>query len=199
MFRVLICLVAGVLAGVGAIGLGRAEDQIGPFTVSVATTPSAQGITVMDLDVLNDALDEASQVLSRLGLDDVLKVPDEGIVSARTHSTPLLLRLTITRVDPARVQEILPGRASSVADLLSPLKTRLTATMARLAVTSIAIGAAGGLVLSFLFRGRIMGALAGLTGGAGAPAAIFVLTGATYDLDAFRQPLEAAAALLYLL
>lgn len=118
------------------------------------------------------------------------------MVSARTHSTPLALRLRITRVDPARATEILPRGASDLADLLSPLKARMTATMARLAATTIALGAATGFILALLFGGRILGALAGLTGGAGAPAAIFALTGATYNLDAFRHPVEAAAALL---
>lgn len=180
----------------GAIGLGKAEDQIGPLTVRVATAPAVQGRTVVDLEALREALNSASDALSRLGLEDVVDVPDAGMISARTHRTPLLLRLTITRVDPARAAEILPGGASSLVEVLSPLKTRLTATMARLATTTIAIGAGGGFLLALLLRGRILGALAGLAGGAAAPAAIFALTGATYNLEAFRRPLAAAAGLV---
>jgi hypothetical protein len=196
ILRALVCLVAGAAIGTASIGLGRAHDRVGPFTLTIATAPGVEGRTTVDLEALKQALGEATGLLSRLGLGDVVNLPEAGIVSAKTHSTPLLLRLTITEVDPDRVGEILPRQASSLVELLSPLKTRLTATLAQLAARTIAIGAAGGFLLALLLRGRILGALAGLAGGAAAPAAIFALTGATYELNAFRQPLAAAGALL---
>ncbi len=184
--RVLVCLLAGVLAGVGAIGLGKAEEQVGPFKLEIATTASSRGRTEVDLGALREALNRATGgILSRLRLDDVVNVPQAGKVSARTHAAPLLVRMRITDVDPERVREILPSGRPSLVELLSPIRTRLTATMTRLAATSVALGAAAGMVLALLFRGRILGVLAGIAGGAGAPAAIFALTAATYDLNAF--------------
>lgn len=196
IIKILFCLMAGAVAGVGAIGLGRANDQVGPFTVAISTAPAAQGRTVIDAGALREALNEGAGLLSRFGLDNVVNVPPAGKVSARTHPTPLLVKLTITKVDPQKVRDVLPARAFSVADLLAPLKTRLTATMARLAAQTLAVGGAGGLLLALVLRGKILGALAGVAGGAGAPAFIYALTAATYDLDAFRRPLAAAANLL---
>lgn len=196
ILKALVCLVAGAAIGTASIGLGRAHDRVGPFTLTIATAPAVEGRTTVDLEALKQALGATAGLLSRLGLGDVVNLPEAGIVSAQTHSTPLLLRLTITEVDPDRVSAILPRRASSLLELLSPLKTRLTAAMAQLAARTIAVGAAGGFLLGLLLRGRILGALAGVAGGAAAPAAIFALTGATYDFNAFRQPLAAAGALL---
>lgn len=194
LIRAFLCLIAGAIAGYGAIGLGRAQDQAGPLSVNIATSPAAEGRTEIDLQVLKEALERRAGVLSRLGLQNVVPIPQAGVVSARTHSSPLLLKLTVTGIDPARVIEILPRGPVSLAGLLAPLKTQLTAAVARLAVRTMALGALGGLVVSFVFRGRILGAFAGVAAGAAAPAVVFALTAASFDLNAFSNPSAAVGA-----
>lgn len=124
---------------------------------------------------------------SRKGLTEI-HIPPVGSITARTHATPLKIRIDLLNIDPDGLQDFIKEAPASPV-LAQELKEELIRIVQRYLVRLNVLAVLGGLLAALIITGRERPyALAGAVTGLLVAALLLGLTYATYQPEKFKNP-----------
>ncbi|MBS3908637.1 MAG: metallophosphoesterase [Actinobacteria bacterium] len=157
-------LAAALLASVVFAALfGQSSYDINGFRLGLSASPSYRG-------------------------DTELAIPPFGEISARTHGTPLKLKVAFERIYPSRLAQV-ANDIDNGGELVDRLEADGRSAFRRFVLRLIAIAALGGALGAALTpRRRLLKAGAGALAGAFLVGSLLLATYRTFDVEAFKQP-----------
>ncbi|MDP2211144.1 MAG: metallophosphoesterase [Candidatus Aquicultor sp.] len=159
-----VALAAALLASVVFASLfGQSSYDVNGYRLGLSASPSYRG-------------------------DTELAIPPFGEISARTHGTPLKLRVALERIYPSQISKV-ANYVDNGGELVEKLEADGKNAFKRFVLRLIAIAALGGALGAALApRRRLLKAAAGALTGALFVGSLLLATYRTFDIHAFKQP-----------